>query len=175
FQADAGLILTGDEEAKRLNVLDQLEQIVKRWVKRVTWQRKLSKDIKESCNGKIFTFGSYQLGVHGPEADIDALCVGPCYATLENDFFIVLCNMLKKAPGVSEVQCVKNANVPLMRFKFSGISIDLVYARLSLKTIVEDIDILDERVQEKLDDTSMKSLNGYRVTEQIIRLVPNLE
>jgi poly(A) polymerase len=104
--------------------------------------------------------------VHGPEADIDALCVGPCYATLEvgvvvclrsflrretdselslsrhlsfmqDDFFIVLYNMLKKTAEVSEVQCVKSANVPLMRFKFSGISIDLLYARLSLRTIPE--------------------------------------
>uniref|UniRef100_A0A0C9QNB7 Poly(A) polymerase n=1 Tax=Wollemia nobilis TaxID=56998 RepID=A0A0C9QNB7_9CONI len=175
FQADAGLILTIEDEKKRRCVLDRLDQIVKRWVRRVTWQRRLSDDLKESSNAKIFIFGSYQLGVHGPEADIDALCVGPSYLTLEDDFFIILYNMLKNTPGVSELQSVKSASVPLMRFKFSGISIDLVYARLSLRSIPEDIYILDERLLVNLDDTSMKSLNGYRVTARILQLVPNLK
>jgi poly(A) polymerase len=70
--------------------------------------------------------------------------------------------MLKKTAEVSEVQCVKSANVPLMRFKFRGISIDLLYARLSLRTIPEDMNILDEKLLEDLDDTTVKSLNGCR-------------
>lgn len=174
FQIDAELILTEKEEEKRRSVLAQLELIVKLWAREVTRQRGLPKD-RESSNAKIFTFGSYQLGVHGPEADIDALCVGPCYATLEDDFFIVLYNMLKNTKEVSEVQCVKSANVPLMRFKFSGISIDLLYARLSLRTIPEDMDILDEKLLENIDDTTVKSLNGCRVTARILQLVPKIE
>ncbi|KAK4338974.1 hypothetical protein RND71_040436 [Anisodus tanguticus] len=66
--------------------------------------------------------------VHNSESDIDALCVGPCVATIAEDFFIVLHNMLVSRPGVSDIHCVKGAKVPLTRFKFDGISIDLPYA-----------------------------------------------
>ena len=49
-----------------------------------------------------------------------------------------------------------------MWFKFNGISTDLLYARISLRTILEDMDILDEKFPENLDDT-VKSLNECRV------------
>lgn len=45
--------------------------------------------------------------------------------------------MLKRRPEVSEIHCVKSAKVPLMRFKFDGISIDLPYARLRLLYVPE--------------------------------------
>ena len=79
----------------------------------------------------------YSFQVHNSESDIDALCVGPCFATIEEDFFIVLRNILASRPEVSGIHCVKGAKVPLMRFKFEGISIDLPYARLKVISIPE--------------------------------------
>lgn len=38
---------------------------------------------------------------------------------------------------VSELQPIPDAHVPVMKFKFSGVSIDLLYARLSLWVIPE--------------------------------------
>lgn len=51
---------------------------------------------------------------------------------MQEDFFICLHDMLKRRPEVSDIHCVKSAKVPLMRFKFDGISIDLPYAQLKL-------------------------------------------
>lgn len=56
---------------------------------------------------------------------------------MQEDFFILLHNMLTGRPEVSEVHCVKDAKVPLMRFKLDGISFDLPYAQLKVMSIPE--------------------------------------
>jgi len=45
--------------------------------------------------------------------------------------------MLKGRLEVSEIHCVKDAKVPLMRFKFDGISIDLPFAQLKVLSVPE--------------------------------------
>ncbi|URE11318.1 Poly(A) polymerase predicted RNA binding domain [Musa troglodytarum] len=78
-----------------------------------------------------------QSQVHGPGADIDTLCVGPRHATREEDFFTELHCMLSEMPEVTELHPVPDAHVPVMKFKFSGVSIDFLYAKLSLCVIPE--------------------------------------
>lgn len=45
--------------------------------------------------------------------------------------------MLIEMPEVTEMHPVPDAHVPVMRFKFNGVSIDLLYAKLSLWVIPE--------------------------------------
>lgn len=68
----------------------------------VSLSRGLSEAAAEAAGGKIFTFGSYRLGVHGPGSDIDTLCVVPKHISRE-DFFETFEPMLKKVEGVTEV------------------------------------------------------------------------
>lgn len=56
---------------------------------------------------------------------------------LQEDFFIILHSMLESQTQVSEIHCVKSAKVPLMRFKFNGISIDFPYARIPAISVTE--------------------------------------
>ncbi|KAF5748279.1 Poly(A) polymerase 1 isoform 2 [Tripterygium wilfordii] len=175
FLIDSGLYESREEATKREEVLGHIDLIVKGWVKQLTRERGYSDQMVEEANAVIFTFGSYRLGVHGPGADIDTLCVGPSYVNREEDFFILLHNILAEIEEVSELQPVPDAHVPVMKFKFQGISIDLLYASVSLLVVPEDLDISHGSVLYNIDEKTVRSLNGCRVADQILKLVPNIE
>ncbi|XP_021819328.1 nuclear poly(A) polymerase 4 [Prunus avium] len=175
FLIDSRLYESTDEAAKRVEVLGRIDRIVKDWVKQLTSQRGYTDQMVEDANAVIFTFGSYCLGVHGPGADIDTLCVGPSYVNREEDFFIILHDMLAEMEEVTELQPVPDAHVPVMKFKLRGISIDLLYASISLLVVPEDLDISHESVLFDVDEQTVRSLNGCRVADQILKLVPNVE
>ncbi|XP_010925521.1 nuclear poly(A) polymerase 4 isoform X2 [Elaeis guineensis] len=175
FLVDSGLYESKEEAAKREEVLQEIDKIVKSWVRQLTRQRGYTDQMVEDANAVIFTFGSYRLGVHGPWADIDTLCVGPSYVNREEDFFIILHNILAEMDEVTELQPVPDAHVPVMKFKFRGISIDLLYASISLLVVPEDLDISHGSVLYNVDEATVRSLNGCRVADQILRLVPNVE
>ncbi|XVF35394.1 hypothetical protein REPUB_Repub18cG0141900 [Reevesia pubescens] len=175
FLRESELYESKEAAAKREEVLGHITVIVKVWIKQLTRQRGYTDQMVEEANAVIFTFGSYRLGVHGPGADIDTLCVGPSYVNREEDFFIILHDILAEMEEVTELQPVPDAHVPVMKFKFKGISIDLLYASISLLVVPDDLDISCGSVLHNVDEQTVRSLNGCRVADQILKLVPNFE
>ncbi|KNA08338.1 hypothetical protein SOVF_163390 [Spinacia oleracea] len=170
FMANEGLVPSPDETLKRRSIVLRLEKIVQDWITKVAWQRKRPENGISNASAGVIIYGSYGLGVHNSESDIDALCFGPFFATMEEDFFIGLHNVLKSTSGVSKIHCVKDAKVPLMRFIFEGIAVDMPYARLP-----ENVDMLSPMLPTSIDETTLKILSGVRVNKRILQLVPHLE
>jgi poly(A) polymerase len=92
-----------------------------------------------------------------------------------SDFFTSFYKMLQENKDVTDLTQIPDAYVPVMKFQYLGISIDLVFARLILPTIPEELDLLDHNLLRMLDEKCVVSLNGSRTTDEILRLVPNIE
>ena len=159
---------------KREVVLGKLNLIVKAFVTHISIKLGMPGAIARQAGGKIFTFGSYRLGVHSGGLDIDTLCVVPRQVQRE-DFFETLVATLKDRAEVEDLTPVPDAYVPVIKMTFSGIPIDLVFVRLSLPSIPDDLDLKDDNLLKNLDELCVRSLNGSRVTDQNLRLVPNVQ
>ncbi|TKR60666.1 hypothetical protein L596_027879 [Steinernema carpocapsae] len=162
-----------EEMQKRMEVLRVINAMVKDWIADVT-EKKLGPECNIRPGGKLFTFGSYRLGVHTRGADIDSLCVAPRHID-RADFFGSFYEMLKKDPNVTDLHSVEEAFVPVIKLHYREIELDILFARLASKEIPDDQLLNDDEILRNLDDKSIRSLNGCRVADEILRLVPNGE
>ena len=106
-----------------------------------------------NSGGKIFTFGSYRLGVHAPTTDIDALCVAPKHVDREEHFFGSLYEILKEHPSVKNLYPVQKGFVPRIGMEFEGIEIDLIFARIYKSEVGDDLeDLLDDNILKGCDE-----------------------
>lgn len=169
---DVEIKIESDIEMRRRDeVLTKVREIFVSWVKYVaTNVLHLPDDAAEDAGGEIFISGSHKLGVRDIGADIDTVCVAPAFCTREH-FFSFLKEDIARRQEVTDLVAIETAFVPLISFDFSGVSIDLLFARLAVNVVPKDLDILDDEVLIGLDNETEKSLNGPRVTEMIVKLV----
>lgn len=156
---------------KRVEVLGILQKLTEEFVYRVSLNKNMSDGMAKDAGGKIFTFGSYRLGVYGPGSDIDTLVVVPKHVT-RNDFFEVFAELLRKRPELEEIAPVPDAFVPILKLQFGGISIDLIFAKLDIPRVPRDLTLNDKNLLRNVDEKDLRALNGTRVTDEILTLVP---
>ena len=167
-----GCFETENELAHRWEVLAKLNTLVKTWIKDLSIEKNMPVEVAETVGGQVYTFGSYRLGVHNKGADIDALCVAPRHV-LREDYFSSFFELLKKQSEVTDLRAVPEAFVPVIKMQFDGIEIDMTFARLALKEVSEQQSLGDPQLLKNLDERCVRSLNGCRVTDEILRQVPN--
>jgi poly(A) polymerase len=181
-----------EEGAAREATLGALNAIIQQWVREETRRlhtlsahdnnQSISTNGDEdeddgqfmNVNAELFTFGSFRLGVHGPGTDMDALCVGPKHIDRAS-FFSGLYRLLDSNARVTELSAVPDAYVPIVKFKMDNFDIDLIYAQVQLPTINSNFNMFDNTNLLSIDIKSVLSLNGARVTDMILTLVPNIE
>ncbi|KFG83336.1 Poly(A) polymerase [Metarhizium anisopliae] len=161
---------------KRYKVLESLQAICDEFVKRVAREKEPKNDVLiKNARGKVFTYGSFRLGVFGPGSDIDTLIVAPKYVTREDYFkyFPDLLEAMAPKGAITDLAAVTDAFVPIIKFEYSGISIDLIFSRIIQKQLAPDFqDLQDSGLLRGLDEAELRSLNGTRVTDEILTLVP---
>lgn len=168
---------------RRKTVLQKLELVLNEWNESLNPE----KDNKwHRPRVALISFGSYRLGVHHPDADIDVLALSPPTCS-RNEFFSSLVEMLNTHESVTELHPIPGAFTPVLKFKMEGISIDLLFARLSDSTkLLEPIAAsnkksstaeftIDDSDLVGMDEAEMRALNGSRVAQMLLQLVPNQE
>lgn len=174
YLQECGFFEDDKEGQTRERVLGRLNFMVREFVTRTGKEKNVVCGDEKSFGGKIFTFGSYRLGVHDKGADIDALCVVPRHVT-RSDFFDRFYETLKKDSNIEDVTKIEDAFVPIIKFKFQGIPIDLVFARLNVPAIKDGINLLNNTLLKNMDEKCILSLNGSRVTDEMLGLVPSVK
>jgi len=158
----------------RCGVLAKLNKLVKDWIRDLSLEKNMPQSLADSVGGSVYTFGSYRLGVHNKGADIDALCVAPRHI-LREDYFDSFFRILRSQIEVSDLRAVPEAFVPVIKMNYDGIEIDMTFARLALKEVPEGYPLTDSNLLKNLDPKCVRSLNGCRVTDEILNQVPNVD
>lgn len=155
-------------------MLSRLENVLKRMVVMVGKKMGLPPSILNEAGGKVFTFGSFELGVYGPRSDVDTLMVAPKHVTRE-DFFKYMPDLLKaefKSEDITEMTPVPGISVPIIKLELCGVSVDLIFCSLQLQTVPKNQELSDLNLLRGLDATDLRCVNGTRVTRRILELVP---
>ena len=137
---------------------------------------------------KVVTSGSYPLGVYNSGSDIDVTAVCANHVT-RDDFFNLMVDKLNECEDAKNVHYIRDAFVPIIDVEFMGISIDLLFIRLKLLYIPDDLNLHDPKMimyyGDKLEIVNGKdkderkdnanNANGPRVAKYLLENVPNLE
>jgi poly(A) polymerase len=168
---------TDEGEKRRATVVDELQSMLRQWVLAVGERKGSlgggSEETSLEGAGQLHVFGSQRLGVHGADSDVDVLCICPQFITRQ-DFFSSFCDRVRESEHSSMVLAVPEAYTPVVKFNFRDQPVDMIFVSLPLRNIPQDIDLLNDAFLKEQDEKGVRSLNGVRVAEYLVKAVPNI-
>lgn len=110
--------------------------------------------------------GSARLGVQSPQSDLDVLCLIPAYMSGE----AFLKSVRQRLEGLCDkAQVVSSAKIPLLRMRFEGVSVDLLYARRPSE--LGTVEPLTEAARPFFEPLSWKALVGCLEADALMDIV----
>ncbi|MEW5859786.1 MAG: poly(A) polymerase [Cyanobacteriota bacterium] len=110
--------------------------------------------------------GSARLGVQSPQSDLDVLCLIPAYMSGE----AFLESVRQCVEGLCDrAQVVSSARMPLLRMRFEGVSVDLLYARRPSE--LGTLEPLTEAARPFFEPVSWKALVGCLEADALTDIV----
>jgi poly(A) polymerase len=135
--------------------------------------------IANEAGGAVTAFGSYKLGVNDKGGDIDTLVVAPKDVKREDFFSSWYARLEEMAQGedplVEELHMVPGAFVPVIKCIYKKVELDLLFCSLAQDNVdpyTQDYSRVE--LIQSLDPYCVRSLNGTRVTDDLMRMVPNI-
>ena len=113
-------------EARR-EALKTLNVLVSQWIQSISLNAGMHWQDVHKIGGRIVTYGSYMLGISHQGADIDALCIAPQHVS-RSEYFKSFYQLLGFQQEVSELRAIEKAFVPVIKFRYNTIEIDLTFA-----------------------------------------------
>ncbi|EJK71816.1 hypothetical protein THAOC_06705 [Thalassiosira oceanica] len=184
------LIESEDGTARRKKAMRKLQRMLQDWSGSLVKGKKAKKARAKAAGAEtppiLLSFGSYRLGVHTPDADVDCLVLAPRHAT-RDDFFGSWVRILKQKKGVEDLHPVSSAYTPVIKFVMDGVKIDLIFASISNEVWLREhaqcvksgdggaedggsereVDV-DDSLLVGLDEASVRSVNGVRVAQYLL-------
>jgi poly(A) polymerase len=62
--------------------------------------------------------------------------------------------------NTTDLHKVEDAFVPVVKLRYNGIDLDILFARLALKEVNDEQQLSDDNLLRNLDEKSIRSLNG---------------
>lgn len=164
------------QSQKRLKVLSHLQDLLRQWTNN-------HNETNQSI--KVISFGSYRLGVHAPDADMDLLALCPSSINVtKDDFFSSFVDLLKNDERCSKIHPVAKAYTPVVKFYIDELPVDLLFVKLahdgdgwddaSMAASCDNEFQIQDVMLKGLDEPSSRSLNGVRVAQYLLNVIPNL-
>ena len=194
------------DDVARGAALDYLEKVLARWTMTLrTIDNTVQNNNKNASTSNnpwqrprvaLVSFGSYRLGVHRSDSDLDVLAVAPPACT-RHDFFTSLVQLLRQdTANVRDVHPIPGAYTPVIKFILRGYAVDMLFANVADATKLLDYQrkrvsplvggpgsnssraredyVIDDTDLLHLDQAGVRSVNGARVSQILLSSVPNL-